>query len=87
MLIDYLILILDAYYLILELELVTRLVQRNRPLGSPQFNFVKQTQKIEYNKHFLGVVHILHNHFWGPRETPPPCNIVIIWAYPPYVIL
>ena len=53
MLIDYLILILDAYYLILELELVTRLVQRNRPLGSPQFNFVKQTQKIEYNKHFL----------------------------------
>ena len=32
---------------------------------------------------FLGVVHILRNHFWGSRETPPPCNIVIIWAYPP----
>ena len=36
----------------------------------------------------LGVVHILRNHFWGSRETPPPLrNIVIIWAYPPYVIL
>ena len=34
-----------------------------------------------------GVVHILRNHFWGFRETPPLCNIVIIWAYPPYVIL
>ena len=33
----------------------------------------------------LGVVHILRNHFWGSRETPPLCNIVIIWAYPPYV--
>ena len=55
MLIDYLILILDAYYLILELEFVTRLVQSNRPLVSSQFNFVtlKQTQKIEYDKHFL----------------------------------
>ena len=31
----------------------------------------------------LGVVHILRNHFWGSRETPPPCNIVIIWAFPP----
>ena len=31
----------------------------------------------------LGVVHILRNHFWGSRETPPLCNIVIIWAYPP----
>ena len=36
----------------------------------------------------LGVVHILRNHFWGSPETPPLlCNIVIIWAYPPYVIL
>ena len=47
----------------------------------------------------LGVVHISRNHFWGSRESPPPCNIVIIWAspplcniviiwtYPPYVIL
>ena len=41
------------------------------------------------NACFLGVVHILRNHFWGSRETPPLlCNIVIIWAYPhPNVIL
>ena len=31
----------------------------------------------------VGVVHILRNHFWGSRESPPLCNIVIIWAYPP----
>ena len=30
-----------------------------------------------------GVMHILRNHFWGSREPPPLCNIVIIWAYPP----
>ena len=23
-------------------------------------------------KNVLGVVHILRNHFWGSRETPPP---------------
>ena len=28
-------------------------------------------------------MHILRNHFWGSREPPPLCNIVIIWAYPP----
>ena len=33
----------------------------------------------------LGVVHILRNHFWGSRETPPPlCYIIIIWAYSPH---
>ena len=28
-------------------------------------------------------VHILRNHFWGSERPPPPCDIVIIWAYTP----
>ena len=30
-------------------------------------------------------MHILCKHFWGSQETPP-CNIVIIWAYPRQVL-
>ena len=26
----------------------------------------------EWSGYPLGVVHILRNHFWGSRETPPP---------------
>ena len=33
--------------------------------------------------HKIGVVYISGNHFWRSQETPPLCNIVIIWASPP----
>ena len=29
-----------------------------------------------FAKDHLGVVHILRNHFWGSRETPPPYVIL-----------
>ena len=33
--------------------------------------------------HYIGFLHILRNHFWGSRETPPPlCNIIINWEDP-----